>query len=133
MATKAPLNRPTAILTRTFWTRLDNYEPIGREHYKGRISTWTTPQGNGEYQYVIEPGNPFYAMCGDGPNPNFILDDGMELITCYVSGWQPSTGQVFIQPFPVNPDGNTRPDGRVIDYSTWSLGPRTTYHLKLHE
>ncbi len=64
----------------------------------------------------------------------YLLDDGKTVTVWYVAGWSsdPADRSLYLQQFPTNPDGRTRPDnGRVIDYNTWQLGPRRSYHLKI--
>ena len=60
------------------------------------------------------------------------IDDGSAVVPHYVGGWNKKFTRVFLYPFPVNPDGRRRHDnGRVIDYSTWAIGPRRSYHVKV--
>lgn len=72
----------------------------------------------------------------------YLLDDGSTVRPHYVGGWASASPEsditkqtdiVWLYPFPTNPDGATRPDGRVIDYSTWALGPRRCYHVKIRD
>lgn len=110
------------------WTGVitaDNYE-VPRSHY---YVTGTVHAGdeNRPEETVIIDGNGIR----DAYKAVYLLDDGLTVRAHYVAGWQPNTGKVYLHPFPVNPDGRTRPDGRVIDYSTWALGPRRCYHVKV--
>lgn len=61
----------------------------------------------------------------------YLIDDGEVVVPHYVGGWNKKFTRVFLYPFPVNPDGRTRDNGRVNDYSTWALGPRRSYHVKV--
>lgn len=71
----------------------------------------------------------------DIQNAIVILDDGKVAAPYHCAGWNSedqANGYVLFQPFPTNPHGRTRPDtGQPIDHSTWVLGPRRAYHLKL--
>ena len=61
-----------------------------------------------------------------------LIDDGEAVVPHYVGGWNKKFTRVFLYPFPVNPDGRRRHDnGRVNDYSTWALGPRRSYQVKV--
>lgn len=108
------------------WTAaLDNHEP-------------TREWASGEIEWRQDAFGSDIAVLSGGQNlpnahkSNFILDDGKSAQILYVTGWGPFHDSIWLGLFPVNPNGATRPDnGRVIDYSTWQLGPRRTYHLKL--
>lgn len=77
----------------------------------------------------------------DAEKAVYLLDDGSTVTAWYVAGWagdpnkrgalNPDKPELHLQQFPVNPDGDTRPDGRVVDFGTWQLGPRRAYHLKI--
>jgi hypothetical protein len=62
----------------------------------------------------------------------YLLDDGQNVRTFYVAGWNADKQLTYlmIHPFPLSV--GTRPDnGLPIDMSTWQLGPRRAYHLKV--
>jgi len=64
----------------------------------------------------------------------FLVDDGKTVVPHYVAGWNPTAhpGAMFLQPYPTNPNGATRPDnGETIDYGTWFASCRVAYHLKV--
>lgn len=105
---------------------LDNYNPA-RRTAAGRLGMLDHPVTG--TPTVILPGDDFAT------SDVFALDDGASVTLWYVAGWDGMglpDGAFVLNPFPVNPDGRTRPDnGRVIDYSGWLLGPRTMRHLKI--
>ncbi len=119
---------PTAQLQsqRYLWsTDMDNHDPV-RETLSGRLGMLAHPVTG--TPTVILPGERF------SPRDVFLLDDGETIGVWYVAGWGGiglPDGAFVLNPIPVNPDGATRPDGRVIDYSSWRLGPRTMRHLKI--
>jgi hypothetical protein len=60
----------------------------------------------------------------------YVWDDGARVVPLYVAGYQPDATLVYLVPYPVA-DGRERPDsGRPVDFSSWVLGPRRSYHLK---
>ncbi len=61
----------------------------------------------------------------------FIIDDGASAVPHYVAGWAPDGGYMYLHPYPTNPTGATRPDGRTIDYDGWFVSARTCYHLRV--
>ncbi len=125
-----PFSR-TIIGQHTYTTVLDNHEPP-RSHYGGVITEWAREEEPDSSTMVLEPGSPFMEIHEKAPGGiGFVLDDGKVARPYYVSGWQPKTGEVFLQAFPTNPNGRVRSDnGRVIDYGMFVIGPRKTYHLK---
>lgn len=68
----------------------------------------------------------------DNERALYVLDDGREAVPVWVAGWpKDARDDVWTQPFPVN-DGRSRPDnGREVDFTTWALAPRRSYHLKV--
>lgn len=121
----------TQIAEWDYHTVMDNHEPPRRTH-RGVLTEWERPETLRENTMVLEPHSPFHkihTLASGGIS--FVLDDGDVATPYYVSGWQPLDLTMFLQPFPTNPDKRTRPDGRPIEYSTWVLGPRKTYHLKI--
>lgn len=116
-------------------TAMDNHEPT-REFASGYIGIWDDPEDSIETPtYVLENPNPWMedSILPEN-NIGFILDDGKQTMAMYVAGYNPDHGTIFLHPLPTNPDHRTRPDnGREIDYSSWMLGPRKTYHLKISD
>jgi len=53
----------------------------------------------------------------------YLIDNGEVVVPHYVGGWNKTLTRVFLYPFPANPDGR--------HYSTWALGPRRSYHVKV--
>jgi hypothetical protein len=119
-------------------TALDNHEPT-RSFASGTATEYDTPSDPNTRGIRIEDG---LEELKDLTNANLIVDDGKSARPYYCAGFhdgRPSplypdghAAYVLFHPFPVNPDGRTRPDnGRMIEYGTWMLGPRRTYHLKI--
>lgn len=108
---------------------LDNYEPT-RAYMDGYAVSY---MHDGEIPALVlwhggEPRDPHRC--------NFIVDDGKTVTPMYAAGWLggDDDGRLFLHQFPVNPDGRTveqHGQAHVIDYRTWMLGPRVTYHLKV--
>jgi len=115
----------------TYSTVLDNHEPP-RTYHNGVLTEWEREEDPDSPTMVLEPDSPFFELhIRASGGLCFILDNGSRAIPFYVTGYQPASREVFLQPFPTNPNGRTRPDGQIIDFSNWVLGPRKTYHLKL--
>lgn len=106
----------------TFTAAADNYE-VTRGYLYG---TLTTDQGFDGKSDVLEFE---YEPDDVRRNPIFVLDFGDRVEVRYMAGWSAANKQVFLQPFPLSV--GERPDGRPIDMSTWMLGPRRAFHLKL--
>jgi hypothetical protein len=123
---------------------MDNYEPVPRKVEYGRLVEYDDPD-------LEVTGQPRYMRStrrSDIPEGSIvIIDDGLTARPYYGGGGNPGTPaplypegsepREILCPFPVNPDGKTRPDRvfpdreQVIDYSNWMLGPRKAYHLKI--
>ena len=110
-------------------TSLDNYEPT-RSEAVGFGLEIDSPTTRIQAVVLIDP---------EIPEPEkalYLLDDGKNVKPYYVAAWKNTPGahsrvhEVILHPFPVS-DGSVRPDGRPVDFSTWMLGPRKTYHLKI--
>ena len=118
----------------TYAVSLDNHEPV-REQANGTIEVWQWPD-TGEVSYRIPGGlSQFFR---DNGNIIFLMDDGRTVAPLYMAGWSDREDTLFLRPFPVNTDADGSPrlredDGRPVDYSTWMLGPRRAYHLKVTE
>lgn len=115
---------------------LDNHTPP-RSEDTGTLETWTRPDGSDSYRL---PGglSRFPAIVRDGGRAVFLVDDGRTVRPLYVAGWSVKEDAVFLDDMPVSirPDGTPllrEDNGRPVDYSTWQLGPRTAYHLKIKE
>jgi len=101
---------------------LDNHEPA--RNYTASYAVRCTSKANGE---------PVFAFWADEiskpHNAVYVLDDGKTAVPYYVTGWSRKSDKglpIWLQTYPVNPSG-------VIDYNTWSLGPRKSYHLKINK
>lgn len=120
-------NIPDAKIVR-WHTALDNHEPVPRAEATGYGVRYVHPSTGSE-------GFKIYNSAGikDAHKASLILDDGETAVPYYCVGWKDDEYTLY-QPFPTNPDGAVGPDnGRPIDYSTWILGPRKTYHFKITE
>src|SRR5215471_16787341 len=118
---------------------LDNYEPVPRRTETGRLVAYDDPELeiSGQVRFMRATDR------SDIPAGSvFIIDDGLTARPYYGGSYgegKPSPlypegrePYEILYPFPVNPDGRTRPDnGRVIDFSGWVLGPRKAYLLKI--
>ena len=110
-----------------WWCALDNHEPR-RDEASGTL-TLTDHPVTGTPTIVLDY---IGSTLRDSTNAIFLVDDGESVTPWYVAGWDPQDPGVILNPFPVNPGGERkRPDGRTVDYSAWSLGPRRAYHLKV--
>jgi hypothetical protein len=122
----------------TYTAALDNYEPVPRNIETGRLVEYDDDrETSGQPRYMRA------TLRSDIPERAiFIIDDGLTARPYYSGGRHPGTTaplypegcepHEILMPFPVNPEGRTRPDsGRVIDYSNWFLGPRKAYLLKI--
>lgn len=110
----------------SWWTPLDNHEPVHRRSAGGYGVAYKRCDGAAGFKFW--PGN----EVTEARRAIYIVDDGKTAVPYYVAGWKDEQAAVFLQAFPVNPDGRTRSDnGQVIDYSGWVMGPRRVYHLKV--
>ena len=108
-------------------TALDNHEPPRAFAYGYAVS------------YLHNGDTPALILWDDGAlkDPercNYAVDDGHTVRIMYVAGWGPTYDRVYLHAFPTNPDGRTATvhgQERVIDFDTWMLGPRKTYHVKV--
>jgi hypothetical protein len=105
----------------------DNHEPT-RNFYQITGEVYAPMPGTWERCVVITTTDDITDMI----RSNYLLDDGATVVPHYVGGWNQTFTRVFLYPFPVNPDQRRRTDnGQVIDYSTFALGPRRCYHVKI--
>lgn len=86
-----------------------------------------------------------WLLCGVAPLMRadtmptvWVLDDGRTALPFYGSIQLTSRDTRYVgpyalvHPYPVNPDGAQRADGRgPIDYTGWMLGPSRSWHLKV--
>jgi hypothetical protein len=119
-------------------TAMDNYEPSPRKIEYGNLVEYDDPaEVSGQPRYMRSTRR---SAIPEGVI--FIIDDGTTARPYYAGGGSPgnpaplypegSEPREILYPFPVNPDGKTRPDdGRVIDFSAWLPGPRKAYLLKV--
>lgn len=92
---------------------LDNYEP-------SRNVMWYNC-----YRYSTEHvKDAFIIDCGmllkDATRSVFLMDDGNSVRPCYVAAWHPEQMHLIVHPFPTGKK-----------HTTWALGPRRAYHVKL--
>lgn len=129
-----PMDRHPVLLHYT--SALDNHEPTRRFAY-GPIVRYTAHDGDPAWKLIYDPEE--FKEAHD--RAVFAVDDGQSVTITYVSGGSAPAEDtpdherhLFLSPFPVNPDGRTRPDdGRLIDYGNWMLGPHKCYHLKVSQ
>lgn len=113
----------TITRTATYRAPLDNHS-ITRNFAGGHLHFYAAEGDMAETITLHQSG-----QFKDAEQANYLIDDGATVRPFYVSGWS-REGLIYLQPFPVN--GAIRPDnGRPADFSTWALGPRRTYHLKV--
>jgi hypothetical protein len=120
--------------TYTYVAAMDNHDPA-RHMQSGTVEEWEWPDDE-SLSYRIPDGVSVFVKADS--NIIFLLDDGRTVRALYVAGWSGAEDRLFLRPMPVgiNDDGTPRlraDNGRPVDYSTWMLGPRRTYHLKITE
>lgn len=125
---------PRLARTYTYVTAMDNHDPA-RHMQTGTVEEWEWSD-DGSRSYRIPDGVSVFVKADS--NIIFLLDDGRTVRALYVAGWSGAEDRLFLRPMPVgiNDDGTPRlraDNGRPVDYSTWMLGPRRTYHLKITE
>jgi hypothetical protein len=121
---------PKRTMTRTFdyYVALDNHYPMERSWHRGTAQVWEDANDPDYLVYVLGPDLPFFDKAIKGV---FLVDDGNTVEPFYVAAWHPEKKDVILHRFPVNPDNRVDSRGRVIDFSTWNLGPRLAFHLKV--
>lgn len=121
---------PRMLRNLQFSVALDNYNPPRKEDV-GFIEEWTNEAGN--LSTRMPEGREIFP---NALNAIYLLDDGKSVVPHYVTGWNDTdpalSNHVYLGAFPVNPNGKRRPDGYVIDFRSWSLGPQRAFHLKLN-
>lgn len=121
---------------------LDNYEPT-RDYAQGELYAYLlhgTREGERGLVLIPEHG------MKDTRSSLYLIDDGRTVEPMYVSGWKDSDDAdealpqyVLLKPFPTNydADGERRyradDQTRPVDFGSWMLGSRRTYHLKVSE
>jgi hypothetical protein len=114
-------------------TALTNHEPVSRDFASGTLYRYNA------IDEVRGPGIILEDASGlkDATNATYLVDDGRTVEAFYVTGWGPTDAPdtIFLQPFPTNYNADGTPrlraDGRPVDFSSWQLGPRRAYHLKV--
>lgn len=115
-------------------------------HYGGTVVAWRTrcdnhdPSRTWDHGYGVRHDSGFVfwpsAEVRDAHRAVYVLDDGRHAVPHYVTGWGERRGEVYLEPFPTNPDGADRRADRPdepVDYSGWALGPTRAYHLKISD
>lgn len=111
---------------------VDNYEPT---------RDWEACEG-WEYDGLPDGRGPGIVLDGanalkDFTQALYLIDDGHTVVPYYVVSYNPvEDWPVILHPFPVDRHQDGSPilrqdNGRPVDFSTWALGPRRTYHLKI--
>lgn len=112
----------------TVWARLDNHNPA-HEYFRGEISVVQSRVNPDEKLYVLTTNEAFMGEIMRGIPPIFLLDDGESVLPLFISGWGASMLRVNLSPFPTS-----QPTSRATTEDLgWALGPRTAYHLRVHE
>ncbi len=111
---------------------LDNREPWHRNHEEAVLDCYSARGHQDEPIWVLDHRGLLK------PDSTFIMDDGQNVVPWYVAGWHPERQYILLHRFPTNLDEHGDPilradDQRPVDYSTWMLGPRRAYHVKLKE
>jgi len=108
-----------------FTALADNYD-VPRGYLRGTVETGQGFDGKSD---VVT----FEAPPKDSNQAVYVLDFGDRVEVRWVAGWATENlERVYLQAFPLSV--GTRPDnGRPVDMSTWMLGPRRAFHLKLKE
>ena len=108
----------------------DNYEPVPRTVVVVGCyfySTETVTDG-----LIIDDAR----QLRDYSHAVYLIDDGRTVRPYYVAAWHADHDYVIAHPFPTNFDADGTPrlradDGRPVDHSSWQLGPRRAYHVKV--
>ena len=125
-------NNPTEV--RYYHCNLDNYEPVPRRAASFAVEVF------GDHPSLKICSGLFNPIEIFGSNAIFLLDDGYHVVPYYTVSYRISRRDILIQKFPVNyewyPDSGyvaiPRDDNlRPVDFSSWQLGPRKCFHLKL--
>lgn len=114
-----------------FSTATDNYEPVPRNVAYGRGWEYGMIDAGRGSGIVLED----VSELKDARDAIYLIDDGLTVRPFYVAAWHPEGTHVILHPFPTvfddNGDRKVRPDGGLVSFDTWMLGPRRTYHLKV--
>lgn len=110
-------------------TARDNYEPT-RGFASLTVHTYETDDHTAAaiIDDVSALRDPFRAT--------YLLDDGRTVRPYYVAAWHPDRSYVILHAFPTNynDDGTRRlraDDGRPVDFTSWAIGPRVAFHVKI--
>ena len=117
----------------------DNYEPT--RNWTNGIG-WEYDRVDADRESGIILDNPFGSFGFEGATKSiFLIDDGHTVRPFYVAGYHRGLvgrdgPHTILHPFPTNfhDDGTPKlraDDGRPVDHSSWMLGPRRAYHLKI--
>lgn len=125
-----PVSGATLLRRLTFWTLLDSHEPT-RNQAAGELEEWR--HRDGRVVRSLTDGQ----QLKDAHRAVYLMDDGRTVAPWYVAGWS-KENTITLTPFPVNVNEDGTPRLRAdrpepVDYSTWALGPRRAYHLKVRE
>ena len=121
----APRSTHRRIIRRLSWrTVLDNHEPP-RTWCHGVAEVYEATDVAPE-TVVLDTTD----MPKDSHRAVYLLDYGDAVIPMYVAGWRQELTAVFLHPFPLSV-GTRADNGRPIDHSTWVLGPRRYFHIKV--
>lgn len=121
-----------ASITETTPTRTFTYHAVLDNHSVTRDYAYSTGElyapgtaWDGQTETIVLTDSSAFK---DAERSNYLIDDGHTVRAFYVAGWNQERTALYLQPFPTNHAGV---DGRPVDFGTWALGPRRTYHLKV--
>lgn len=119
-----------------FVSALDNYYPT-REFANGTLKIYPKIPEREKTIVILDA---FTLFGTDAHKCSYLIDDVRTVTAWYVAGWRNKgtrDDNVILKPFPTNWDANGEPIMRAdhsdcqVDFETWMLGPRKTFHLKL--
>lgn len=125
----------TTTLTATQWARENGYAYLYRADLDNHNPT--RQQATGELYHSTD-WHEFKEMIvldgrsqfKDNEDAIYLVDNGSTVTVYYVAAWHPEQDHLILHPFPLS-KGIRDDNGQPVDASTWSLGPRRAYHLKV--
>lgn len=111
-------------------TAVDNHDPT-RDYATGDLYAYSLDDSRGSGIILEMTG----GALRDAKHATYLVDDGRTVTPFYVAGWNDDRGYVMLHPFPTNYEADGSPrlranDRRPVDFGSWMLGPRRSFHLK---